>query len=678
MIVMFRTSFVAFVVSLMLALSGTIALAQQTPAPAPPPEKISELIRILDDPAVREWLKGAEKTQAKPAAAAVEAGIQQWEANARSNFRKLLRAIPTVPAELAVATERVRSEARANGFMPVGIFIAIVMLVSLVGEWVVRKIIHRTLPEDMLLKRTMLEVVPLVAFTLVAAAAFFAIDWPPLLHFAVLYYLLAAVAFRLVAAISAMALSAGSLSSFVFRRILVFSAILALSAATVRLGVPLSMSPDASRALSFLVSIVLLAICLEAVWRQPDATDRSFRTRMLHTAYFVLLWLLWSMGLRVAFWIGLYVVAFPKILPAVDRFSKAFAATRWPDEPETNLRTVLLIRGVRAVIIAAAIAWLAVVWEYNPNSIARSNSMLDSLTRGLFKSLIVLLVFDLGWSLAKALIDRKLASVREEAGPQPPVELARRARLRTLLPIFRNGLAALVLVMAGLMVLSELGVQIGPLIAGAGIFGVAIGFGSQTLVKDVISGVFYLMDDAFRVGEYIQSGSYKGTVESFSLRSIKLRHHRGPVFTVPFGELGAVQNMSRDWAIDKFLLRVTFDADVAKAKKLTKVVGAELKQDEELGRYIIENLKMKGVEQISDYGVELAFAFTSTPGWQSVIRRRAYVMLRKTFQENGISFAQPTVQVGGDEKTDSAAAALSIMAQRKQAEAAAAAAPPEE
>ena len=81
--------------------------------------------------------------------------------------------------------------------------------------------------------------------------------------------------------------------------------------------------------------------------------------------------------------------------------------------------------------------------------------------------------------------------------------------------------------MAVLMALSALGVQIGPLIAGAGVVGVAIGFGAQTLVKDIISGMFYLLDDAFRVGEYIQSGSYKGTVESFSLRSVKLRHHRG-------------------------------------------------------------------------------------------------------------------------------------------------------
>src|SRR5690606_10523701 len=116
--------------------------------------------------------------------------------------------------------------------------------------------------------------------------------------------------------------------------------------------------------------------------------------------------------------------------------------------------------------------------------------------------------------------------------------------------------------------------EVGPLIAGAGIFGVAIGFGSQALVKDIVSGIFYLFDDAFRVGEYIQSGSYKGTVEGFSIRSIRLRHHRGPIYTVPFGSLGAVQNMSRDWVIDKFMVRLPFGTDVRLLKKLVKKIGA--------------------------------------------------------------------------------------------------------
>jgi small-conductance mechanosensitive channel len=238
----------------------------------------------------------------------------------------------------------------------------------------------------------------------------------------------------------------------------------------------------------------------------------------------------------------------------------------------------------------------------------------------------------------------------------------RRARLRTLLPIFRNILFVVIAAFAGLMALSSLGVEIGPLIAGAGVVGVAVGFGAQTLVKDVISGMFYLLDDAFRVGEYIQSGSYKGTVESFSLRSVKLRHQRGPIYTVPFGELGAVENMSRDWVIDKFMIGITYDSDLEKARKLIKAVGQELQADPEFGRHIIEPLKMQGVEQFGDYAVQIRCKLMTKPGEQFVIRRKAFARIKQLFDENGIKFASPTVQVAGGEGGGPAAAHQALAA----------------
>ncbi|MBZ9657319.1 mechanosensitive ion channel family protein, partial [Phyllobacterium lublinensis] len=167
------------------------------------------------------------------------------------------------------------------------------------------------------------------------------------------------------------------------------------------------------------------------------------------------------------------------------------------------------------------------------------------------------------------------------------------------------------------------------------------------------------------------SGSYKGTVESFGIRSVKLRHHRGPIFTVPFGSLGAVQNMSRDWVIDKFFISVNYDADIAKVKKLVKGVGAELLQDEEFGPQIIETVKMKGVEDFCDYGIKLSFAMMTKPGHQSTIRRRAYAMIRESFVENDIGFASPTVHVAGGEEhsADAGAAARDTMVRKKATEA---------
>jgi small-conductance mechanosensitive channel len=228
--------------------------------------------------------------------------------------------------------------------------------------------------------------------------------------------------------------------------------------------------------------------------------------------------------------------------------------------------------------------------------------------------------------------------------------------MRTLLPILRNIIFVVLMVIAVLMALSALGIEIGPLIAGAGVIGVAVGFGAQTLVKDVISGMFYVLDDAFRVGEYIQSGNYKGTVESFSLRSVRLRHQNGPIYTVPFGELGAVQNMSRDWVIDKLTIGVTYDTNLEKAKKLIKQIGKELEQDPEFKPHMLETLKMQGVQEFGDYAIQLRLKMMTRPGQQFVIRRRAFAMIKKAFDENGIKFAYPTVQVAGGDDVSAAVA----------------------
>ena len=190
-----------------------------------------------------------------------------------------------------------------------------------------------------------------------------------------------------------------------------------------------------------------------------------------------------------------------------------------------------------------------------------------------------------------------------------------------------------------LMALSALGVHVAPLIAGAGVIGVAIGFGSPTLVKDIISGMVYLLDDAFRVGECIVSGNYRGTVEGFSLRSIRLRHHRGPIFTVPFGMLGAVQNLSRDWVIDKVTLGVRYDTDLDLVKRVVKQVSKEIMADPVLAKGIIEPLKSQGVAAMGDFAIQVRMKFMARPGEQFTVRRAIYDRIKKAFDANGISFA---------------------------------------
>ena len=186
--------------------------------------------------------------------------------------------------------------------------------------------------------------------------------------------------------------------------------------------------------------------------------------------------------------------------------------------------------------------------------------------------------------------------------------------------------------------------------------------GSQTLVKDVLSGVFFMLDDAFRVGEYIQSGSYMGTVESFSLRSVRLRHHRGPIYTVPFGSLGAIENMSRDWVIDKMKVRVTYDSDVELARKLIKKIGQDLAADPEFAADTIEPLKMQGIDNFGDFAIELKMKLMTKPNTQFKMKRQALMMIKKAFAENGIKIAVPTVHVeGGGDRAAAAQQAVNAL-----------------
>ena len=271
---------------------------------------------------------------------------------------------------------------------------------------------------------------------------------------------------------------------------------------------------------------------------------------------------------------------------------------------------------------------------------ARITGMLVSI------GLTILLAY-LVWQLARTAIDRRL---EREAGPQgvsDPGEIGGTgaSRLRTLLPLARGSLFVVLCVMSTLTILAALGVNIGPLLAGAGVVGLAVGFGAQTLVRDIISGAFYLMDDAFRIGEYIDVGEAKGTVEKIGIRSMHLRHHRGPINIVPYGAIRRMTNQSRDWVVEKLEFRLTYDTDIAKVKKIIKKIGQELAADPELGPHIIQPLKSQGVLAMEDSAMLVKAKFTAKPGEQFVIVREAYQRVKRAFDEAGIHFAHRQVTV---------------------------------
>ncbi|MGH6891719.1 MAG: mechanosensitive ion channel family protein, partial [Dongiaceae bacterium] len=455
-------------------------------------------------------------------------------------------------------------------------------------------------------------------------------------------------------------------AKFWSRRLIIAVGVLAFAWVTLGLLRTLGLSPAGLKIMSYIAGVFLLGLGLEVIWRHPASEPGTEQVRrrlgrrgrsVLATVLLVLIWILWALHLMPGFWLLLIGSALPFLL-SVSRQSVAHLLR--PVEGTTEdggapiMAAVALERGLRAGLIIGAALLLAYVWQVDLIELTARDTVATRLIRGGLSAVVIVLIADFLWRLARALIDRKLSDA-VAVDHIDSEEARRRSRLRTLLPILRNVLMVVVMVVAAMMVLSALGVEIGPLIAGAGVVGVAVGFGAQTLVKDVISGVFYLLDDAFRIGEYIQSGSYKGTVESFSLRSVKLRHHRGPLYTVPFGELGAVQNMSRDWVIDKMMIGITYDSNLDTAKKLIKQIGKELAADPEFAPNIIEPLKMQGVEQFGDYAIQIRMKMMTKPGEQFAIRRKAFAMIKKAFDANGIGFAFPTVQVAQGE--DGAAAA---------------------
>ena len=191
-------------------------------------------------------------------------------------------------------------------------------------------------------------------------------------------------------------------------------------------------------------------------------------------------------------------------------------------------------------------------------------------SHALFNILVTTLVAYVAWQLAETALDRSLAAHAPRRSPTPS------ARARTLKPLLRKFMLAVLVVVWVMIALSAVGIDIGPLLAGAGVVGIALGFGAQTLVRDVVSGVFFLLDDAFRVGEYIEAGSLKGTVEGISIRSLRVRHHRGALHTIPYGELTSLTNHSRDWVIVKLEILVTYDTDVDQVKAIIKQIGKEM------------------------------------------------------------------------------------------------------
>ncbi len=314
-------------------------------------------------------------------------------------------------------------------------------------------------------------------------------------------------------------------------------------------------------------------------------------------------------------------------------------------------------RAIHIVVIVVGLLLLAELWDVSLFAMAQA-SMGGKISSSLFGVCIVLLLAYLLWEIAKTTIDRRMEAEGKQ-GPDVPA-----SRLQTLLPLFRALILVTIVVMATMSFLAALGVDILPLLAGASVVGVAIGFGSQTLVRDIVSGAFFLMDDAFRLGEYIEVGTDKGVVEKINVRSVFLRHHRGALNILPYGEIKRLRNTSRDWAIHVMEFRLTYDTNIMQVKKILKKIGEELAADPDYAKDMLQPLKSQGVTATEDSAVVVRAKFMARPSPTSfMIRRVAYDKIITAFRVAGIKFAHKEVTVnvppafGDDERAKAVAGA---------------------
>jgi moderate conductance mechanosensitive channel len=240
------------------------------------------------------------------------------------------------------------------------------------------------------------------------------------------------------------------------------------------------------------------------------------------------------------------------------------------------------------------------------------------------------------WEIFASAIERYLSGL-DDTGTQ------RRTRIRTLLPLLRTAMLSVLVVLTSLIILSHIGMDITPLLAGAGVVGVAIGFGSQALVKDIITGLFILMEDQVAIGDVVDVGKdHAGVVEAITVRTIRLRDQAGTVHTVPFSEVTTVKNLTRDFAYVVARITISYREDVDRVVEILRQVSAELTEDEVLRPLILDPFDYQGVDTLDASAVVLLVRIRTVAAKQWAVGRAFNRLVKIAFDKHGVVARDPT------------------------------------
>jgi small-conductance mechanosensitive channel len=315
-------------------------------------------------------------------------------------------------------------------------------------------------------------------------------------------------------------------------------------------------------------------------------------------------------------------------------------------EARANRYLPLLLASLKVLLSVVALFAILQAWGVDTLGWLASDTGRGLVARVTTILLVVLVTLSL-WEATAAGIEYYLT--RPGPDGQPPL---RSGRVRTLLPLLRRFVSIVLGLIATLIVLSELGINIAPLLAGAGVIGLAIGFGAQTLVKDVITGIFILAEETVSVGDIVDLGGNGGVVEDISIRTIRLRDSEGVVHVIPFSEVTRIKNMTRGFAQAVFDIGVSYREDIdAVIAEITKL-AAEFRAEPDWGARILDDLEMWGVNELADSAVVIRFRIKTLPAQQWSVKREFSKRLKQRFDEVGIEIPYPhrTIYFGVDKE----------------------------
>ena len=632
------------------------------------------LLNLLGDPAVRERLIAAP-TAPPPAGMTGSMGfmLDRVLGDTRQRIIDLGTQLRALPAELRACWDRVSAMMPASDTLELLVYLVAFVAGGIAAHrlflfaarpWLahfdrldVETLKHRL---AVLVERLAFAILLLGAFAAGSMGTFLLFSWPASSGSMILGYLWATLIIRLNYTVARFFLAPGAerlrlvplttrRAWFWLRWIGVLSAIGALGGQTIvvlrGLGLPVE-----SQELLRQILLLMLALCgIAIVWTRSDSetpgplSPRRAIFRVLVSFALLLIWLLFLTQATKAAVSLLVIGALPVGLYVLRNAAARVIRGRWLLQgEEVSAVSAIVDRCMQALVVVAAAFALIEIWQIDMASVASGELAMTRFGRGTFEALVILLGADLLWLVLRAVIDLRLTGAVVPIDDLDDEELRRRARIRTLLPVLRNFLFIFVLIIASLSAMGAMGLQIGPLLAGAGVIGIAVGFGAQTLVRDVLSGVFFLLDDAFRVGELIESGGISGTVETFSLRSVKLRHYKGPLHTVPFGDLKAITNYSRDWVNEVLDVTVVYEADLERVEQAIERVSSELMQDLSLASMVITAPKSIGVTAMGVDGIHVGIIVRTRPGQQFKVRATMFSRLKSAFDLDEIRFSDQT------------------------------------